>query len=213
MNKLTNNCKGLVEKIKKFKLLIITIILIVQLLIPASMIYSEEIISIVGDEISLEIEPVDPYDYFRGRYLSIRPIETKVVYQQFTQDLKDELRNRATSSSSNYFYDNIKCYITFKKGQDGMHTIDQVTFEKPKNTRSYLKATINNIWESNGKEIHVNYSMNQFFINEDFALKSEDTIRNLPQGTKAYIKAKINDGDFVIENLYVGDKNIYEYLK
>ncbi|HCC07639.1 MAG TPA: hypothetical protein DEP72_05710 [Clostridiales bacterium] len=213
MNKLPDCCKQFKEKTKKYGFTIIIVILFIQLLIPILMIYGNEIIAKVGTEIKLEIRQFDPYDYFRGRYLNIQPVAVEVNKENISKSLNMKLINQAIDNSDYNFNNRIKCFVTFKEGKDGMYKVDKVTDEKPKDTKSYLKANLNFYNNLGNPIIEVDYNIKKFFINEKFASIADQTIRELPNEVKSYIKVKIMDGDFVIENLYIGDKNIYEYLK
>ena len=55
---------------KKYLLVLISVLIAVQLLVPAYMIWNKYDIIRTGEEYIFSVSPVDPYDAFRGRYVS-----------------------------------------------------------------------------------------------------------------------------------------------
>ena len=58
---------------KKYRFTALMILIIVQLCVPAYMVGSKYYTLKRGTEVKFEVRPFDPYDPFRGRYVSIRP--------------------------------------------------------------------------------------------------------------------------------------------
>ena len=56
---------------KKYLILAFALMVGVQLLFPLKMIIEREIIITKGQTFLFKIRPIDPYDAFRGRYVSI----------------------------------------------------------------------------------------------------------------------------------------------
>ena len=63
---------------KKVTLLLFILLALVQLYVPAMMILRREEIIATGSEYKFETAPVDPYDPFRGRYITLNFQETRV---------------------------------------------------------------------------------------------------------------------------------------
>lgn len=61
---------------KKFLLPILIVVILIQLFIPANMIYQKYDIIKTGQEFKFRVNPIDPYDAFRGRYVSLNYGET-----------------------------------------------------------------------------------------------------------------------------------------
>lgn len=57
---------------KKILLLLLIVAVIVQLFVPAYMIWERFDVLKSGDEVKIAVRPIDPYDAFRGRYVALR---------------------------------------------------------------------------------------------------------------------------------------------
>ncbi|MCG8571283.1 MAG: GDYXXLXY domain-containing protein, partial [Spirochaetes bacterium] len=56
----------------KVKIIAFIILAIIQLAVPVNMIIQSEKALTLGDEFKIKVIPIDPYDIFRGRYLTLR---------------------------------------------------------------------------------------------------------------------------------------------
>ena len=56
---------------KKTLLSVLIITILVQILIPAYMIWGKYDVLKNGEEVKIKVAPIDPYDAFRGRYVSL----------------------------------------------------------------------------------------------------------------------------------------------
>lgn len=92
---------------KKTLLSLLIVTAIAQLLVPAYMIWDRYDVLRTGEEIKIKVEPFDPYDAFRGRYVSLDMAETLPFDQREGM------------------------YGIFKVREDGFAVLDQVTKEKP----------------------------------------------------------------------------------
>ena len=57
---------------KKFLLTFLIIAAIVQLFVPTYMIWDRFDVLTTGQEVKIKVNPIDPYDAFRGRYVALR---------------------------------------------------------------------------------------------------------------------------------------------
>ena len=60
---------------KKPSLYLLIGLLVTQLLVPGYLIYRHYDTLMTGEEYKFIVQPYDPYDPFRGRYVALRPIE------------------------------------------------------------------------------------------------------------------------------------------
>lgn len=56
---------------KKWLMPILVLVIIIQLFVPAYMIINKYDILKTGEEFKFRVDPIDPYDAFRGRYVSL----------------------------------------------------------------------------------------------------------------------------------------------
>ena len=66
---------------KKTLLSVLIITILVQILLPAYMIWGKYDVLKNGIEVKIKVEPIDPYDAFRGRYVSLW-CESDLYYEQ-----------------------------------------------------------------------------------------------------------------------------------
>lgn len=97
---------------KKFLLLAVCLMIIAQLFVPINMMVQRFDTLKTGTEYKFKVWPVDPYDAFRGRYVSIN-VDTSNLY-----------RNN---------------YAVIKVGKDGFAEIEITTKERPK-SGDYIKV-------------------------------------------------------------------------
>ena len=66
---------------KKTLLSVLIITILVQIFIPAYMIWGKYDVLKNGEEVKIKVAPIDPYDAFRGRYVSLW-YENELSYEQ-----------------------------------------------------------------------------------------------------------------------------------
>ena len=92
---------------KKTVLLVLILAIIVQIAVPAYMIWGKYDVLKNGEEVKIKVAPIDPYDAFRGRYVSL----------WYDDDLSYEERQGK--------------YGILEIGEDGFATVKKVVKEKP----------------------------------------------------------------------------------
>ena len=93
---------------KKTLLSILIVTIVVQIFIPAYMIWGKYDVLKHGEEVKFRVAPIDPYDAFRGRYVSLR----------YEHDLSYGERQGQ--------------FGVLEIGEDGFATVKKVTREQPK---------------------------------------------------------------------------------
>lgn len=159
-------------------IVVFAVIVLAQLYIPASMISSQQAVLTNGAVHKLLTAPLDPYDPFRGRYVSLSFAieEQKLFVDQFKSfSLPDEIDA----------YQDFVVYVLLAKGEDGFSFVKDVSFEKPpqdkvhENNASWLKAKADFRW-SNSKDLKTvdlteaaGQSVQEATTNADDATKKE----------------------------------------
>ncbi len=92
---------------KKTILSILVLTIIVQIFVPVYMIWGKYDVLKNGEEVKIKINPIDPYDAFRGRYVSL----------WYNYDLSYEHRKGK--------------YGILEVGEDGFAVVKKVVKEKP----------------------------------------------------------------------------------
>lgn len=146
---------------------------LIQLAVLIKMISSNNIILNKGEELYFKVQPIDPEDPFRGRYITLR----------------FESISFKTTKEDNTFIIGDLVYITFTTDQYGMAQIDEMSFEIPETT-SYLEVPINYISDNQAGDsltIEVEYPFNRLYLEESKA----------PMAEALYLEAS-SDGDIEI---------------
>ncbi len=180
---------------KQLKIIILLIIFFIHLTIIFSGIISRERILKNGKEYKFRVKPIDPYDAFRGRYVTLNFDETLTI------------------SEKSKFQKNQIVYALLKT--DGKFTIiDRIVAERPKG-QDYIETRITYIYKNS---VRLKLPFDRYYLDENYAKKAENALREVRrqwknENEKAYIKVKIDNGKAIIEDLCIGDKNIIEFIK
>ena len=175
------------------------VLAIIQIAVSASMIYKYESTLVNGKVYKLRTAPVDPYDAFRGRYvsLSFEGMEIKKP-----KDLN--------------IYSGQEVNAHLKQGKDGFAYVDSVSLDKPKD-EDYVKAVVQQSFASgasNEETIRLTLPIDRYYMEEDKAPQAEIEYNNATNNVakKAYVTVRVQSGYSVIEELYIDNTPINEYL-
>jgi uncharacterized membrane-anchored protein len=187
---------------KKIIIILFIAFAIVQLSVPLSMIVSREIVLKQGKIYKFKTKPIDPYDAFRGRYVTV------------------SLQNIIIIPANSALAENQTVYALISIDTNGYSTISGIqTF--PYGT-DFVRAAINYIEKAQWNEkypagsqyLSLDLPFDRYYIDEEKAYKAEDIYRRHSRGTNAdaYITVRILNGEAVLEELYVDGKPIMEIL-
>lgn len=178
---------------KNKKLLSIFIVLaIVQLSVPLYMIWHWEDVLQNGRQYTWVTAPVDPYDALKGRYVDLRFKEMKGTIQDGQQ-----LSAGQTA------------YAMIGEDEKGYAFISGISSTPPEGN-SYVKVKVSYVQE--GTIAHFMLPFKRYYMQEDLAPAAEKAYRE-NAGKECVVLVRIKDGYGVLEELYIGDKKIYDYLK
>lgn len=166
-----------------------------QLLVPVSMIWKREATLREGAIYKFRAAPVDPYDAFRGRFVALR-------YQEEARDIPVAADLKITSGR--------KCYAVIENGEDGFARIARVELDRPE-MADYIPALVRYTSETN---VTIDIPYKRFYMEESAAPRAEAAYRDFSQATNlnAYIQLRVRNGFGVIEDLYVEDVPVREFL-
>jgi len=177
--------------IRIFKFIII-ILLAGQAAFPLYTIIKSELALNSGAEYKFLVRPADPYDPFRGRYVTLR-------YEN----------NMATATE------------VLKKNElaDGLLFVDKEGFAYVKELSKYKTALYSNLVVtvritgdiSKIGNAHFEFLNNKLFMNEKIAPKVDRVMR--AYRGKIYVKASVKNGDMILKGLYFDGVEASEYVK
>ncbi len=170
---------------------------LIQIAIPAQMILYRESILNKGEAFKFKTIPIDPADPFKGKYISLNYANENV-----------RTKNRGIKSNQDI-------YITFE--------IDSLGFVKPTDALTevpesgyYVKAKAQFYDYSDKSMLYFDYPFDEFYMNENKAYEAEVAYRiaqtdSLPNN--AYALVYIKNGDAVLDNVFINDIPIVEYIE
>jgi len=177
---------------KRKEIAIFIVIALLQLGVVSSVIFSNYLVLRSGEEVRIIVEPIDPHDVFRGKYVYIN-IDTVV--------------KKDTKATIN---DGDKAYLIFKENSDGFATFDRLTDHKP-DSGPYLKVKVYSADWEDGKAYFEN-PFERFYIEETYAAEAERVAWENSQESKVYIQVKLLNGKGVVEDLLIDGTSIKDFV-
>ena len=179
---------------KKIILGLFSILVVVQIIVPVSMIMKREDTLRNGTRYLFRTKPVDPYDAFRGRYVALG----------FEQDAFPQ-------TDTAHWVHGQYAYAILKKDEHGFATIDQLTHE-PAGDDTYIKVKTWGVWDN---KVHLRFPFDRYYMEETHAPQAEKAYRDHSQREEkdAYVSIRVKNGFAVLEELYIAGMPIIEFLE
>lgn len=170
----------------------------VQLGVIGVSIWSYERILKEGEVYFFTVLPLDPYDAFRGRYVTLR----------------FENANKAPANDAPTAERNSKAYAMLEHTQE-RDRIKEVRFHKPA-SGDFLEVDVRSamVTQKASATNVVSFSLpfDRFYLREDKAPQAEKLLRQ-QSGVKVRAKLRVLEGKGVIEDLMVGEMSLLNYLE
>lgn len=167
---------------------------VVQLAAPVGQIVKHEGILRNGTPYKFRTAPVDPYDAFRGRYVALNYADTV-----------------ATSSGKMNYHS--LAYVALTQDEQGFATFGLLSPEPPA-TGDYLRVEY--LW-GNLTNATFRLPFDKYFMEETKAPKAEDAYRRFGnrrgETNDTYVVVRVKGGRGVIEELYIKDTPIRQFLE
>ncbi len=162
--------------------------------VPVYMIVSEEMNLRKGTAYSFLVEPVDPVDPFRGRYV----------------DLRFSVERMDVDSASDRFNTGDWVYAPVAEGDDGYATFTELLHDAPPEG-DYIPVRIQRV--SDGS-VFLELPFDRYYMKEDKAKRANRVIRRRAGSNDSPVWAKVfvRDGESTLDRVYVGDTPIETYL-
>lgn len=184
---------------KKMKIVLFIGMVILQLAVPVSMIQDHQTTLKEGQPFKFKAAPVDPYDPFIGRYLSINIEERQV-------QVEDTSKYQAGRS----------VYVTLENDAQGYAKISGLSFDRPTNP-SYFKTKIAYTEDPSVRsgKVYLQIPFDRYYMPEAQALVSEKELNTLfkENTNDVYVTVRMNKGNAVMEKVYISGRSIEDYLK
>jgi len=172
-------------------------LVLAQIATPLSMIAKRESILKEGEQFKFKTAPYDPYDAFRGRYISLRLDEDKVPKDPGVSYERGQ-----------------KVYAHVAVDDQGFARLTGISKDIPKGT-PYIIARF---WYSHGKEASLDLPIDRYYMEEKAAPEAEKVYRQYTDRRKknrqdAYVLVRVKDGRVAIEGFYVGGQKIEDVVR
>lgn len=167
---------------------------LVQLAVPASMIAGREMTLRHGQSFRFRTAPVDPYDPFRGRFVAL--------------NLEAASAPLPEDKSFNYQQ---KVLVRLAVDEAGFAYCRDIVLEPPAK-EAYLKARVQS-WDK--ERVRLQLPFDRYYAEEELAPEIERAYRAHSRRGKqeAYITVRVRNGRGVLEELYIDDLPVGEYLR
>ena len=168
---------------KKYKLYALIAVIAVQLAVPIGMIANKYVILSTGKEFKFKVMPIDPYDPFRGRYVSL--------YVQLDEISWDD---RYTGR-----------YGLISTDNEGFAYISQITKDKP-NTGEYIKS-------DSPKRFNIpidRYYMDEKLAPQAEIITRT---ASREKEKDAYVTVRVKNGALVVSGLYIDGVSIEDIIR
>jgi len=175
---------------KKTLIISFAIVVLFQLAVPFKMMFDQEKILSTGIDYKFKITPVDPYDAFRGKYITLN--FEKSSYTVLNKDS---------------FVNDEPIFISLTTDSAGFADIAEITKTPPIKT-DFVNAKVNYFY--NG-QLSFNYPFDKFFMEETKAPKAEKIYRESTRTDslqEAYALVGVKDGEAALKDVIINGVSI-----
>ncbi|MEM6806573.1 MAG: GDYXXLXY domain-containing protein [Bacteroidota bacterium] len=178
-----------------FRNILFTISMLLMIAVPIQMIYTYENILDEGEVHRFKPRPIDPYNPFQGRYVRL-----------YFED-----RDLSYEGAEDIFERGSKAYVSLEKDSVGISHARDI-FLSPPSDQPYVEVEVSSV----GKEkVWFRYPFSEYYMNEEMAPLAEIEIREHSRRdeVEVYVDVRVKNGQGIIEQLYVEDQAIEDFLK
>ncbi|MEJ2581800.1 MAG: GDYXXLXY domain-containing protein [Acidobacteriota bacterium] len=182
---------------KSSRIVVFVLVALIQLAVAGGAIVEHELTLRYGEVFRFRIQPFDPVDAFRGRYVAIR----------FAED-------RAPVADDLDIGSGKRVFVPIEVGIDGFARLGQVDVEPPSNG-AYLRLRAGIIAPDEDGTRHAWVSMpsQRFYMDENLAPETERAVWGVSGGRRqASVSVRVRNGIGVIEELYIENIPVHEWL-
>ena len=187
---------------KKLLVLVFILVALIQIYVPAKMVYDSEVVLDEGTAFKFKTAPVDPNDPFRGKYITLQ-----FDIDEYEVDHSDDWERGED------------IYVSLTTDRDGYAKISNVTKTTPYGDIDYVKAQVRYAYARRYSPdtthmLYINYSFNRFYMEESKAYDAEVAYRESRRDTSQTVYAIIHvkEGEPIIKDVMIDEMPIREYV-
>ncbi|NLR90131.1 GDYXXLXY domain-containing protein [Flammeovirga agarivorans] len=173
------------------------IVAIIQLYVPATFILQNEEVLEVGTMYKFRTAAIDPYDPFRGKYITLWYEENRIA----VENTKDWGVGQTV-------------YILLDKDESDFVRYDGITKEIPSGNVDYLQTSINYIPYNDAQYVEFVIPFTRFYLEESKAKEAENAYNEaaIDSTLITYAKIKIKDGKGVLEDVIINESSVKDII-
>ena len=178
---------------KSFRLLIFALVALAQLSVPGWLVWMRTQTLTKGRVWKFRTAPVDPLDAIRGRYVAL----------SFKAEQVPQANPLPLSSSA---------YALLREGASGFVEVERLS-TTPLTGDNVMKVKPRGWYDGSQR---VDFPMDRYWMNEKSAPEAERAYRAANSGKEkenAYVTVRVHNGDAAIEELFIDDQPLPEYLR
>lgn len=181
---------------KKLLILVFVLVALVQIYVPAKMVYDSEVVLEEGTAYKFRTQPIDPTDPFRGKYITLR-FDIDMVEYDTTETWKRG--------------ENI--YVLLTTDRLGYAAIDEISREEPFDNIDYVRAKVRYA-SAYSARLYIDYEFNRFYMEESKAYDAEIAYREASRDRESntYALVHIKDGEPIIKDVLIDGVPIRELV-
>ncbi len=178
----------------RFSLAIFSAVAVFQLAVPVWMIVNHEMTLRHGRQFRFRTAPVDPYDAFRGRFVTLQLAPNSVRLPA-----EEELAM------------NQKVFTHLGEDEHGFARLVKVTANRPTGD-AYLQCHVSGLTDSLA---YLQFPFDRYYMDEQAAPAAEAAYRehSRREVQDVYVTVRVKDGNAVLEELYIAGIPIKEFLQ
>lgn len=172
------------------------LMVVVQLFVPAKMIWEKELVLDKGTEFMFRTAPVDPSDPFRGKYLVLRFEDNLVEVEDISDWQEDE-----------------DVYLSLSKDSEGFAIPVAVSKIKPSSSEDFLVAKVDQLNSPN--QVMIAYPFDRFYMEESKAYRAELLYRESMEDSSkvTFASVYVRKGNAVLQDILVNGKPLLDLLE
>jgi uncharacterized membrane-anchored protein len=182
---------------KNLRLIVFVLVALAQLAVPASVVWKRGQILSHGRVWKFKTEPIDPEDAIRGRYIALR-LEAERIWEQ-------------PAPSPGVFKPESDYYATLKEDENGFARVDKVSTTKTMGD-DVIQVKMG-YWSGGWQQVR--FPFDKLWVAERVAPQAEQAYReNSRRGKEnAYVTVRVRNGDAALEQLYIDNQPLADYLR
>src|SRR5918993_1979777 len=178
-------------KMRSYLPILFALVVILQVYVPASMVFQNERVYLSGTTFKMQLAPIDPEDPFRGKYIILSFRE-----------------NTGSISKQSNIQPGNTVYVVMKPGKNEFLKIESITpeFKKVDAPAVCIAAHVRSVIETNGDPmIELDYPFSRFYMEESKAAETEQRYLRAAADTNSlsYASIKVYNGNVVVKDIYI----------